>query len=70
MLIVGIEPPDVFDLGFLEKLRQLHRELEANTPYLADITSLINARNTRGEGDTLVVDELLKQWPKTKSDLV
>jgi len=69
MLIVGIEPPDVFDLGFLEKLRQLHRELEANTPYLADITSLINARNTRGEGDTLVVDELLKQWPKTKSDL-
>ena len=69
LLIVGIEPPNVFDQGFLEKLRRLHRELEVKVPYLADITSLVNARNTRGEGDTLIVEDLLTDWPRSDTDL-
>ena len=69
LLIVGIEPPEVFDTIFLTKLRRLHRELEGKVPYLADITSLINARNTRGEGNTLIVEDLLAQWPQTAADL-
>lgn len=70
LLIVGVEPPDVFNLDFLEKLLRLHRELEAKVPYLDDITSLINVRNTRGEGDTLIVENLLEDWPQTNADLV
>jgi len=69
LLLVGVEPPDVFDRAFLEKLQRLHLDLEANVPYLADITSLINARNTRGEGDTLIVEDLLNHWPQTDADL-
>jgi len=69
LLIVGVEPPNVFDRAFLEKLRRLHRELETSTPYLDDITSLINARNTRGEGDTLIVEDLLEHWPQSAADL-
>ncbi len=69
LLIVGIEPPDIFDFPFLEKLERLHRDLEANVPYLADITSLVNARNTRGEGETLIVEGLLEKWPQTPHDL-
>ena len=69
LLIVGVEPPDVFNRAFLDKLRRLHRELEEQVPYLADITSLINARNTRGEGDTLIVEDLLAHWPETAAEL-
>jgi predicted RND superfamily exporter protein len=62
--IIAIETPDVFDLGFLEKLRALHEDLEAEVPHLDEITSLINARSTRGEGDALIVEDLLEDWPR------
>ena len=65
MIIIAIKPPDVFDPVFLEKLRSLHEELEENVPYMDDITSLINARNTRGEEDELIVEDLLEEWPET-----
>ena len=65
MIIIAIKPPDVFDPVFLEKLRALHEELEENVPYMDDITSLINARNTRGEEDELIVEDLLEEWPET-----
>lgn len=65
MIIIAVKPPDVFDPVFLEKLQALHEELEENVPYVDDITSLINARNTRGEGDELIVEDLLEEWPET-----
>jgi predicted RND superfamily exporter protein len=33
------------------------------------VTSLVNARHTRGEGDLLIVGELLEDWPQTREDL-
>jgi uncharacterized protein len=69
VIIIAIEPTEVFDPGFLEKLRRLHRELEENVPYLDDITSLVNARNTRGQGDELIVEDFLEHWPQTPEDL-
>lgn len=69
MIMLSIEAPDIFDLAFLQKLKQLHDELKANVPYLDDITSLINARNTRGEGDTLIVEDLLENWPQSAQEL-
>ena len=48
VIIISIEPENIFDLSFLKRLQALHEELEDNLPYLDDITSLINARNTRG----------------------
>jgi predicted RND superfamily exporter protein len=69
VIIVALESDKIFDFQFLDTLKLLHEDLEANVPYLDDVTSLINARNTRGNGDELIVEDLLKAWPQSESDL-
>lgn len=69
LILLAIEPPKIFDLEFLEKLRRLHEDIEREVPRLEEVTSLINARETRGEGDALIVGELLEEWPETPEDL-
>jgi predicted RND superfamily exporter protein len=59
----------VFDLGFLEQLRALHRDLENDVPYLEEVTSLVNARNTRGEDDELIVEDFMEDWPQNDADV-
>ena len=63
------EPGDVFDLEFLGRLRELHHAIEARTPYVEELTSLVNARDTRGVGDTLFVEDFLDPWPSSEADL-
>lgn len=70
MIIIAIQPPDVFDLKFLNRLKVFHEELEDKVPHVEEITSLVNARNTRGEGDRLIVEDLLEQWPRNNEDLM
>jgi len=67
-IIVAIRTPDVFSATSLERLRALHEDLEASLPYIDEITSLMNARDTRGQGDTLVVGELMEEWPESDAD--
>ena len=69
LILIGLQPGEVFQFEFLEKLRSLHEELEREVPYVDEITSLINARSTRGEGDELIVEELLENWPKSEAEL-
>jgi len=69
VVIVALKPKQVFDVNFLKTLAKLHTELEENVPYLDDITSLVNARNTRGEEDLLIVEDLLENWPETDEQL-
>lgn len=69
MVIVAVKSKDVFALDFLEKLQKMHLELRDKVPYVDDINSLINARNTRGEGDQLIVEDLLEDWPKNPEEL-
>jgi predicted RND superfamily exporter protein len=68
-VMVVLRPPEVFDLAFFEWLRTLHREIEREVPYVEEVTSLINARNTRGEGDELIVEDLMEEWPETAEDV-
>ncbi len=68
-IIIALQPEHVFNETFLKKLMKLHDELEENVPYLEDITSLINARNTRGNADELIVEDLLEKWPETQEEL-
>jgi predicted RND superfamily exporter protein len=68
-ILVVVHPPEVFDLEFLDRLRAFHRDIEANIPYVEEVTSLVNARNTRGEGDELIVEDLLERWPQGEADL-
>lgn len=69
VIVVAINPPDVFDKGFLVKLKSFHEALENETPHLDEVTSLISIRNTRGEGDSLIVEDLLKSLPETDEEL-
>ena len=68
-ILVGIEAPEIFDLGFLERLRDFHNAVEREVPYLEQVTSLVNARDTRGETDELIVEELLERWPRNAAEL-
>lgn len=70
LIIVALNPPDVFSWGFLKKLKEIHEEIENSVPYVKDITSMINARLTYGDGDELIVEDLLENWPKNKADMV
>jgi predicted RND superfamily exporter protein len=68
-IAIAIESENIFSIPFLTKLKNLHKELEDNLPYLDEVNSLYNARNTRGEADKLIVEDLLENFPKTKGDL-
>ncbi|MCP4007400.1 MAG: MMPL family transporter, partial [bacterium] len=68
-LVIALSPPEVFDLGFLETLRAFHTALDNELPYVDDITSLINARSTRGDQERLIVEELMVDWPENAEDL-
>ena len=69
IMIVAISPEEIFDLGFLRKLEQFHRDLENEVPFLEDVTSLVNVRSTYGRGDELVVEDLLDEMPTTEAEL-
>ena len=69
MIVVAVEPRDLFTGEALARIKALHDDLADNVPHLNDVTSLANARNTYGDGDRLVVDDLMMQWPGTPEDL-
>ena len=69
VVLIAIEGQRVFDQGFLARLRVLHDEIEGHVPKLQEVTSLVNARETRGVADELIVRELLEDWPQTPAEL-
>ena len=68
-IVLAIEDEHIFSLPFMQTLKALHEELEAKVPYLDDITSLYNVRNTKGEGDKLLTDDLLEPMPSTEAEV-
>lgn len=69
LVILAIKPPQIFELSFLNKLKALHEELENSVPYLDEVTSLINIRNTRGDAEKLIVEDLFERWPSSQAEL-
>ncbi len=70
VIIVSVEPDELFTLESLAELKELHDALASGVPYLASITSMVNARSTRGDGDRLIVEDLMQSWPDSEQDLV
>ncbi len=64
---VLIEAPSIFSRPFLNQLKKLHEDIESKVPYLEEVTSLINVRNTREEEGVFRVDELMSGFEE-KSD--
>ncbi len=69
MLALAIHSEKIFSRAFLLKLKKLHEELNEKVPHVNDIISMVNARNTTGEGDILYVDDLLSRFPENDQDL-
>lgn len=63
-ILVLVRGEDVFSFPFLERLRALHRDLESEVPLLDELTSLVNARVTRGGANDLIVEGLMEEWPE------
>ena len=68
-IVVAIKSDGIFELQNLTKLQELHHKLKTEVPYLNDITSLINARNTTGDEESLLVEDLFEEFPKTQEEL-
>ena len=69
LIVVGLESENIFEPEFLKKLRALHDDLAENVPLVVEVTSLINARATRGEGDRLIVEGFLDRLPEDPAGL-
>ena len=69
-VLVILHPPEIFDLGFLETVKQFQEDVERDVPYVEEIMSLVNARSTYGRDEELVVEDLMEAWPQTAADLV
>ena len=54
MIVVAITADNIFSEEFFSKLKSFHKELTDKVPYLDEVTSLINARQTIGEKDRLL----------------
>jgi predicted RND superfamily exporter protein len=70
LIVIAIQSPEIFSTAFLSKLQSFHQDLEEEIPYLREVTSLINARRTRGDKDRLIVKDLLEDWPRNPVDLM
>jgi len=66
---ISIKSDNIFTLAFLQTLKEIHEEIENNVPFVEDITSLYTVRNTRGEGDKLITDDLLEPFPTTQAQV-
>ncbi len=69
LLVMSIQNENIFSIPFLQKLQKFHDQLEERVPHISAINSLVNGRNTRGVGDTLLVDDLLAKFPKNEQEL-
>jgi len=68
-IVIALQHPDIFSIEFLNGLKGLHNAIENQVPYLDEVTSLVNIRNTRGEEDEVIVADFLEDWPQNQADL-
>jgi hydrophobe/amphiphile efflux-3 (HAE3) family protein len=69
MVVLAVHSDNIFSFEFLQRLKKLHDQLESEIENINDITSMVNARLTRGQGDVLLVDDLLAHFPETEEEL-
>lgn len=68
-ILLAVETEDVFTLECLRRFSALHQALEEQLPHLESVDSLINARYTHSDADTLMVEDLLERIPQNAQEL-
>jgi hypothetical protein len=69
VIVIAVENPrGVFDIPTLTFIDRITREVKA-IPGVRDIYSLTDTDNIRGDGTTLLTEDLITELPKTKEDL-
>lgn len=63
LIVLTVKGDAVFSQPFLARLKAMHVALEDTVPHLNEITSMVNARNTRGVEGGIIVEDLLENWP-------
>jgi predicted RND superfamily exporter protein len=69
VIVAAVRMPEKPTIPFFDRLKDLHEDLEKNVPGVEEVTSLINARHVRGTADSLVVEDLFENYPKTRKEL-
>ncbi len=70
-IIIAIKTEDIFEKAFLEKLFELHTQIQENVPHIKEVDSLKNARKTIGNSSSLIVEDLfLEGIPDDKKKLL
>lgn len=69
MFIIALKPEAGLTLPFFAALYQIHSDLEAAVPYIDEISSLVNGRIVRADGDTLVVEDLMQAPARSQPEL-
>jgi predicted RND superfamily exporter protein len=68
-IVIAIKSNNIYSISFLKRLKNLHIELVEEVPYIEDITSMLNARDSRGGDSFFKVENLLDNMPIDQSDL-
>ena len=61
VFVITVATDDVFDPAFIAQMRAFHETLAFEVPYVERVDSLANARYTIGDGDTMIIEELLPE---------
>lgn len=69
LIFLSIESENIFSIQFLDNLKKLHNEIAKETPYVEEVTSLINVRNTYSENDNLIVEDLITDFPENEIEI-
>jgi predicted RND superfamily exporter protein len=68
-IVIAIQSNNIYTINFLKSLKKLHLELVRDVPYIEDITSMLNARDSRGGDSYFKVENLLDNMPTNQSEL-
>lgn len=60
----------VFDIDVMRKIAHLSRAIQAEVPFLREVTSLSSAEFIQSDGDDILIQDLLHDFPKTQQELL
>lgn len=68
-IVLLVQSDSIFSHEFLQRIATLHNRILTEVPYVEDITSLYNARNSLGDENSFRVENLLEPMPKSSQEL-